>query len=81
MPITEQEHDDRLRMLREYRDTSPLPEDARIALPPPHWIEQRTESLYCDTCPRCGAEVTSTTQEMRCRCGKDFDVEWGGMKR
>ena len=78
MPITEEEHLHRITAQREYRDTSPVPEDARIALPPPHWIERRPESLYCATCPRCGAEVTSTTQEMQCRCGKDFGVLWPG---
>lgn len=78
MPVTEAEHLSRLDRLREYRDTSPLPEDERIHLPCPitHYPDARTADLYVATCPRCSSDVASTVPDALCRCGCAFTMEW-----
>jgi len=77
MPVTETEHIQRIESQRIYRETSPLPEDERIALPPPSYLPRpRTVGLIESTCPRCGAVCESPDVTFLCRCGQVHDRVW-----
>ena len=76
MPVTEPEHLLRAKQQREYRDTSPAPEDERLALPGPVRFASRPRGIYAAECPRCGREATSTTMEITCECGCVLVVSW-----
>jgi len=77
MPVTETEHEQRIERQREYRETSPAPEDERLALPGPmRYPDARRESVIESVCPRCGATCESAEVEYRCGCGQVHERMW-----
>ena len=79
MPVTEAEHFERIQRQREYRDTSPVPEDERIALPGPMRFGNLAEDVVVSTCPRCGQDCVSAAVEVACRCGAIHQRMWPGL--
>lgn len=77
MPITKLEHEQRIANQRIYRDTSPLPEDDRLFLPPPsNRPKPRPVTVIESTCPRCGAVCESSEVTFECGCGQIHDRVW-----
>lgn len=69
----EEIHLDRIDRLRIYRETSPEP----ITEPAHPWVryEVRPKPIYEAVC-LCNRTVSSETSELRCRCGRAFQVQW-----
>jgi hypothetical protein len=76
MPVTEIEHEQRIQRQREYRETSPLPEDERIALPQPSNLPRPRKVAQFESICDCGACCLSTAVLIRCGCGCIHERAW-----